>query len=268
MEYPILTASLLGMVILYYLVKIVDNAYAMRFKKPVYTHFYIVRKRLAPEQRTILEEHFDFYNALKPIEKKNFEHRLCKFLQDKKFYGRQDLVVTQEMRILVGATAVMLTFGMRNYYLGILEKVIIYPEAYYSNITHDYHKGEFNPRLKALVISWKDFKDGYDDATDNLNLGIHEFTHILQLNSRRFKDISASLFSDGYKVVEDILKDDNYRNNLMASEYFRDYAFTNKYEFLAVLIENFIETPLEFKSNFPKLYRSVKQMLNFNFAGY
>jgi Mlc titration factor MtfA (ptsG expression regulator) len=168
----------------------------------------------------------------------------------------------------IGATAIMLTFGMRNYYLGILDRVIIYPNTYYSNITAAYHKGEFNPRLKALVISWKDFKEGYADTTDNLNLGIHEFTHILQLNSKKFRDVSASIFSDGYTEIEQILKDDLYRNNLVASDYFRNYAYTNKYEFLAVLIENFIETPKDFKMNFPQLYSKVRQMLNYNFAGY
>ena len=41
-----------------------------------------------------------------------------------------------------------------------------------------------------------------------------------------------------------------------------------KFEFLAVIIESFIETPNEFKSQFPKVYFEIRQMLNFNFAGY
>ena len=90
----------------------------------------------------------------------------------------------------------------------------------------------------------------------------------MQLNSKKFRDVSASIFSDGYTEIEQILKDDLYRNNLMASDYFRNYAYTNKYEFLAVLIENFIETPKDFKMNFPQLYSKVRQMLNYNFAGY
>ena len=48
----------------------------------------------------------------------------------------------------------------------------------------------------------------------------------------------------------------------------RAYAFENQFEFISVLIENFIETPLEFRTKFPKIYSKVKQMLNFNFAGY
>ncbi len=32
--------------------------------------------------------------------------------------------------------------------------------------------------------------------------------------------------------------------DLIGSKYFRAYAYTNQYEFFAVLLENFIETPL------------------------
>jgi len=46
------------------------------------------------------------------------------------------------------------------------------------------------------------------------------------------------------------------------------FKVTNQYEFIAVIIENFIETPQEFKSQFPEVYSKVKQMLNFDFAGY
>ena len=42
------------------------------------------------------------------------------------------------------------------------------------------------------------------------------------------------------------------KDQLVKSEYFRDYAYTNQFEFLAVLTENFIETPEDFKYQFPR----------------
>ena len=58
------------------------------------------------------------------------------------------------------------------------------------------------------------------------------------------------------------------RDRLIASRYFREYAYTNQFEFLAVLIEYFFETPVEFKTQFPSIYLKVKQMLNFSYAKY
>jgi hypothetical protein len=48
-------------------------------------------------------------------------------------------------------------FGMRHYLIDVFDKIIIYPQPYFSTITQEYHKGEFN-RNETLVFSWKIFK--------------------------------------------------------------------------------------------------------------
>jgi Mlc titration factor MtfA (ptsG expression regulator) len=50
---------------------------------------------------------------------------------------------------------------------------------------------------------------------------------------------------------------------LVASNYFRFYAYTNQVEFLAVILEHFFETPQVFKKEFPELYSNVRDMINF-----
>jgi Mlc titration factor MtfA (ptsG expression regulator) len=91
---------------------------------------------------------------------------------------------------------------------------------------------------------------------------------VIHLNTYNHKNISAVIFRDANKELEDLLKKDHLRNKLVDSRYFRDYAFTNRFEFLAVLVESFIESPLLFKQNFPEFYKKIKEMLNYNFAGY
>ena len=119
------------------------------------------------------------------------------------------------------------------------------------------------------MLSWKDFKKGFAIDNDNLNLGIHEFAHAIHLNSIKERDVSSTIFSDSFKELTTLLSNEEaLRKDLIASKYFRDYAYTNQFEFIAVIIETFIETPDEFKSLFPEIYDKTKQMLNFNFAGY
>ena len=108
-----------------------------------------------------------------------------------------------------------------------------------------------------------------DIENDNLNLGIHELTHAIHINSIKERDISSTIFSDSFKELTQLLIDKpELREKLVESDYFRKYAFTNQFEFLAVIMETFIETPKEFQSHFPEVYSKTKQMLNFNFAGY
>ena len=252
-----------------FVLKMLEMGYVMRHKKPFFVHSPFFLKKLKSNQKFILEQQFKFYNKLTPKHKIYFEHRVASFINDKHFIGRDNLHVTEEMKVLISATAVMLTFGFRDFYIGLINKIFIYPEEFYSNMNQDYHKGEFNPRLETLVLSWKDFKKGFEIEKDKLNLGIHEFAHAIHLNSMKERDVSSTIFSDSFKELTELLANtETLRKDLISSEYFREYAYTNQYEFLAVIIESFIESPEDFKTQFPEIYSKTKQMLNFNFAGY
>ncbi|OEK07433.1 hypothetical protein A8C32_18415 [Flavivirga aquatica] len=261
--------GVLLVILLFFIFKVIERGYVLMYKKPLYNHFYFYLKELNLEQKSILKNQFSFYKRLTKKEKKYFEHRVSLFIEDKEFIGRENVSLTDEVKVLIASTAVMLTFGFRNFYIGFISKIIVYPKVFYSNTNKAFHKGEFNPGLKTLVLSWEDFKLGFHDDKDNLNLGIHEFTHAIHLNSKDKRDVSSIIFNNSFKELSQLLStNESLRKELIASDYFRAYAFTNQFEFLAVIIENFIETPNDFKAEFPEIYSKVKQMLNFNFACY
>ena len=258
----------LFIMVCYFTLRLIEMAFVIRKKRPLYRHIIPFRK-LTENQLRILESDFEFYKKLDDREKRYFEHRVASLIKDKFFIGREGLIVTDEMKVLIAATAAMLTFGFRDFYIGLINKIFIYPDEFFSQVNEEYHKGEFNPKLKALVISWKHFKEGFEIANDNVNLGIHEFAHAIHLNSIKERDVSSTIFEDSFKeLIEMIAEEEDLRNRLVQADYFRDYAFTNQFEFLAVIIESFIENPGELKNQFPQVYFKVQQMLNFNFAGY
>ncbi|MFH4967739.1 zinc-dependent peptidase [Gaetbulibacter sp. M240] len=249
--------------------RLFERIYSLIYKRPLFVHWYFKLRTISSEQRQILKDQFLFYNKLSKREQRYFEHRLATFLKSKKFLGRDGISVDGHVQVLISATAVMLTFGFRDYLIGAVSTIIIYPETFYSQIKQEYHKGEFNPFFSALALSWKDFKKGYAIDNDNLNLGIHEFAHAIHYNSNTESDISSIIFRESINELLHLLsKDKDLREALINSQYLRSYAFTNPFEFLAVLIENFIETPHVFKDQFPQIYIKVKQMLNFNMRGY
>lgn len=243
---------------------IVEPIYAFLFRKPIYVHFYPFPKKLTLNQLSVLHLQFDFYKKLSIKEKQYFEHRVATFLLKYPFYGRDGLVITDEIKVLIAATSTMLTFGMRNYLFDVIDKVIVFPEAYFSAANNAYHKGEFNPRMKAIAFSWADFMEGYEISNDNLNLGLHEFSHVLHFQGLKKNDTTAALFSAAYdEIMLQVKRPANYKR-LIESNYFRIYAYTNEFEFIAVILEHFFETPKEFKAEFPELYEKVKVMINFN----
>jgi Mlc titration factor MtfA (ptsG expression regulator) len=241
----------------------IEHYYLMVFNKPVYIHFYISPKKLSDSNKAILANKIAFYTKLSHKRKSYFDHRVATFIESYSFISKEDLVITNEMKVMIAATAIKLTFGMRKYIVDVFDKIIIYPESYYSTINDAWHKGEFNPRMKAIVFSWKDFLEGYDYANDNLNLGLHEFAHAIHLHGLKNSDASSLQFAKMYVKIRDYIDCPEVSEKLIASDYFRVYAYTNHFEFIAVILEHFFETPEQFQNEHPELYGKVRKMINF-----
>lgn len=229
--------------------RVIEPTYLLLFNKPLFLFWYPILKKLDEKDKTILRREFPFYANLSVKKKSYFEHRIYCFIAHYNFEGKE-IVITREMKLLIAGTYVMLTFGMRRYLVELFENIIIYPKTYFSTINQEYHKGEYNPRMKAVVFSWEDFLSGHQ-FKDNINLGLHEFTHVLHFYSRRSSDPSAIIFYDEFTAIEKYFDDAVLKEKIQQKEYFRAYAYTNKFEFLAVILEHFFETPEIFQQEFP-----------------
>ena len=225
------------------------------------TRFVLFPDIMYGAQRAIISENFSFYNNLSTLDKRYFEHRVLKFIESHNFVGREGIVVTKKMELLIASTAVMLTFGMRWYLYSQFENIIIYPKNYLSKITKKRHQGETNPRLGTIVFSWDNFLDGMKE-NDNLNLGLHELTHAMHFSFLREKSLTSIIFLNHYKELLEKLKDTKLQRKIVESGYIRSYGFKNQYEFLSVLVEHFFETPFEFNKKLPEVYKMVKLILN------
>lgn len=245
------------------IITFLEFAYGRIFHKPFFVHYYRSHKTLPVRQFEILFNDFPYYRKLKPQRRIYFEHRVARFLETYQFIGKDGFDVDNRAKVLIASTYVQLTFGMRSYLYPVFDKIIIYPSSYYSTINEVYHKGEFNPMMKAVVFSWEDFQQGLIYNNDNLNLGLHEFAHVLNFQGLRSEDASSLIFARFFNRIRQECNHEPNREKLIASGYFRDYAYTNDFEFLAVILEHFFETPKEFKAEFPELYHLVKRMINY-----
>ena len=262
--FPVIVFLLFLGLIFIVVFKSLEYVFGLVFDRPFFVHFCPFPKKISDEASCFLNAQFPFYNRLSDKKKMYFEHRIAIFLKNYEFVSRGNFVITEEVQVHVAATITMLSFGMREYLCDVFDKIIIYPSVYYSNLSKQYHKGEFNPNARAVVFSWEDFQKGFDVSNDNLNLGIHEFAHVLHHHGLKSNDASAVLFSRMYNEINEEVSVSTVREQLIQSNYFRIYAFTNQFEFLACILENFFETPLEFQQQFPDLYNKVSLMLNQN----
>nr|WP_321222046.1 zinc-dependent peptidase [uncultured Psychroserpens sp.] len=270
----ILTLVLLGVILvlgLKVLFYFFEMAYVEYINKKLFiNHVYFRKRKLTKSQKSILKNNFKFYQNLPLKYQSFFEHRVCKIINEIEFIGKE-IKVSEDMKVISSATLVKLTFGLRDYKIESVERIIFYPEEFYSQTNDAYHKGEFNLGLKALVFSWQDVLHGYEIEDDNLNLAIHEFTHAIHFYYMKVRrtSTSAAIFLDAFVELTKMLDDNpELKIKLVKSNFLRDYAYTNQFEFLSVIIETFIESPQQFKRDFPAIYHKVKTMLGFYFKGY
>jgi Mlc titration factor MtfA (ptsG expression regulator) len=271
-KYELVFGDYIGMLILitpmlslflFFSFYVVEIIYLRNYKKPLVVFANVNFYQLQESQKQILSQNFQFYKQLKPKYKRYFEHRIANFINNYEFVGR-DISVTEEMKVTIAGTAIMLTFGMRDYLNPLFKRIIIFPDIYYSDQTENYHKGEFNPRLESIVFSWKHFKEGIEITNDNLNLGLHEFTHAFHIHSLKSDKATAVLFNESLQNLFKVVSNPQLKEQLITSGFLRDYAYENQFEFVAVLLEYFFESPQEFKSKFPSIFLKVKHMINYN----
>ena len=210
----------------------------------------------------ILLNKFQYYQKLNELEKTRFIKRLDNFISNKEFIPSGGMELTEEMIVLISASAIQLTFGLEEYLLLNFSKIFIYPKEYYSKSDNLYHKGEAN-LAGAIVFSWNNFMDGYNKPHDNYNLGLHEMAHALRFDKFKSSDYDE-FFANYFEKWNMIAKEEFIRLKNHQPSFFREYGGTNINEFFSVCVEYFFESPKEFKEIHPEIYKHMCILLNQN----
>lgn len=238
-----------------------------KFRNALYYHFghtinrHFIIRTLNEEYKTILTGAFHYYHQLSADNKTLFEKRVQKFVDKKQFIpAGEHKEVTAEMKTLIAASAVQLTFGLPHVYFDNFKSIYVYPDFYYSEGMQQYNAGEVHKDGK-IFLSWFDFLEGYLNPSNARNVGLHEMAHALRLENmiknreyQYFKWSDIQEFND-YTVWES--------NKIKAGEesIFRPYAATYYHEFFAVVIEVFFEQPEAFVDYHPALFNVTCRLL-------
>ncbi len=240
--------------------KILFN-YSTQYRFKHLWHRHMIRLPLQPRYRVILEEYFTYYLKLSPENKLLFEKRMRQFIDMKEFVVRSKTMnLTDEMIVLISASAIQLTFGFPGIYFSHFQRILIYPDNYYSLITQKYHQGEVN-RAGIIVLSWKNFLMGYTDHTDGRNLALHEMAHALLLEDKIVNG-EYEFLSRKHLREWDLLAAMEIERIKNGQSMFRAYGATNRFEFFSVAIEVYFEQPHALKEYSAQLYRALSNLLN------
>jgi len=208
----------------------------------------------------ILKKRITFYRNLSDDGKAKFVNRLYHLLVVKKFIAKDELALTEEMKIVVCAAAVQLTFGLRTYDLDNVKGFYMYPDVFYNRFLKGYLKGS-TPQEGLISLSWKHLEHGFLIDDDKYNLGLHELAHALKL-STKFAYNFDSRYASYVERWEQFGHVEFLKMKRGNDSFLRKYGGVNEHEFFAVCVEHFFEVPEKFQYNLPKIFYHLTILLN------
>lgn len=221
-------------------------------------HFH--KGEMKEEWKVFLANHVSFYNQLNDLDKYRFNLRVLSFLNDTQIIGYGDVEVSDQDKLLVGASAIIPIFNFPNWNYNFINEVIIYDEFVKMPDSENFVAGFVGTgRMEGRMVLVKSaLYHGFSNNTDKKNTAIHEFVHIIDKQDGIIDGIPKVLMDETEigAWLEIIRLKSKEISNRKAK--INDYALENQSEFFAVVSEYFFERPELLKKKHPVLYEILE----------
>ena len=230
----------------------------------------------------VLQRRLPYLHYLPDVLQRALRGHVQVFVDEKRFVGCHDLVVTDEMRVTVAAQACLLLLGHGGGFSPQLRQILLYPEAFIVDRDRADGMGLVTRERRVVsgeswahgqvILSWPDVLAGAADPEDGRNVVIHEFAHQFDQQkgfangapflSRRPGETRAARQARWAAVLQrefDHLRRRAYAGLLGPMPLFDPYAASEPAEFFAVASEVFFERPLDLAAEHPDLYRELAE---------
>ena len=210
--------------------------------------------------RHSLELWCDHYARLPGAERRRFEKALIRFVHGTRITG-VDIEIGDDVRLMVAASAVCLSFEWSSFEWTKLGEVLVYPEDF--DRDYGYEDPELAGQTNAwgtILLSLPALEDSFADPSDGFHVGFHEFAHLLDVEQAEFNGLPKGL--SGERLVEWERVRDREMGLVRAGRSALDpYAANDPVEFFPVAVEAFLERPVAVASRHPALYALLRDYL-------
>jgi len=238
----------------------------------VFLHTYIRRENitevgLSSSFKQVLSDKVSFYKKLSPSLKKKYEDNIVVFLSEHTITGIDGIVITDEIKALVAASAIRLTFNRPNWEYHNFGEILIYPagfspEGNYSTKKQSgFSAAGMVHSQGGVILSLPHLINSFNHDNDGFNVGYHEFAHVL--DGRRPDGTPDELNLGSYKPWAEAMQAEFEKVHDHKS-ILRSYAGTNPAEFFACSVEYFFEKPEKMKNQAPQVYEQLCKFFNQN----
>ncbi len=224
------------------------------------------------EWRVLLASEMAHWRWLNDEERDHLEFLIKGFLFDKEFEWVDGLDPSDEIKVLVAASACLLILGLEQAYYRDVTSIIMYP----NQTTQRGHRG--SPEAAGLatdavvpilgeamlhgpiLIAWDSAKRSAAHPNSGHNVVYHEFAHKIDMAdgsadglppmARTRRDRWEAVGRSEYEALRDGTNDEPFLS---------PYGAVNPAEFFAVATEFFFDRPIEMETHTMDLYEVMKE---------
>lgn len=211
-----------------------------------------------------------------------WRQRIQVFVRETSWEGCRGLEVTEEVRVVIAAYAMLLVLGFEDEWLSRVRHVLVHPTPYQGRRARigvegvDYSQGDWMQQLEddvedehlgeawfqggTVIIVWSEVPTAQHVVPVGTNVVLHEFAHVLHdllsgwFPTARTEQGESWLEAFQREYDRQVRDADRGRRSLLD-----DYAAESPEEFFSVATECFWEHPARMQSQSPTLFRLLTQ---------
>ena len=236
--------------------------------KRIHRRHAILREPFPAEWEAVLQRDVVFFRVLDPEAQRRFRQQLQVFLREKQITG-VGLRLDATTRVLAAASAIIPIFGFPDWEWDQINEVLVYPTRFDGefefgdeqghNILGMVGTGSLN---RLMILSQPDLINGFRNAADKRNVGVHEFAHLVDKTDGIIDGVpEVGLNQQAVGPWIDLVRRKMTEIEAGKSDIDR-YALTNEAEFFAVTSEYFFERPDLMQRKHPALYAALERVFN------
>lgn len=211
--------------------------------------------KMDPRLEQFLQKFFPYYAQLSLPAKKRFTTRIMMYIMATEFIPKAIEEVPEDVKGLIAANIVMLTFGQKDYRLSKFEKVVTYPHPFPSpQYLKFFHSAEHFEEDGVLLFSLEQLIPGSTQQRKYYNIALHEYAKIFVLIN---EDITYPEF--GEEIWEQLEQVSGFKTSVV-----KNYIGLPTLEPLPVSINYFFTFPHKFQQILPKVYDEYQRIFNQN----
>lgn len=133
--------------------------------------------------RHLLNTQFPFYQNLDVIEKELFRNRVALYMEANEFMPQRMDVVPYDVRGVIAANAVWLTFRQEDFLLNKFEKIIVYPNLIPTpQFPEHWHACEIFEGDGVILFAIEQLMKSFLQPRKYYNIGLHEYAKIFKIS--------------------------------------------------------------------------------------